>query len=160
MVTWRQPGSGASVHTWSHQTGAPHLSAVSQLQYLHRLNMRKWFIIRERIDDSECDQMKLTPLTRPALWNYHKYELVAWLVVTGAWPGAQRHGVWPQNYPNQRSPAVSLYPTPLLYLRYPPPLLYQCIPVSQSIRRINSPHLAWARTLSLSLTLVPPGEHK
>ena len=63
-------------------------------------------------------------LTRPALWNYHKYELVAGLVVTGAWPGAQRHGVWSQNYPNQRSPAVSLYPTPLLYLRYPPPLLY------------------------------------
>ena len=81
--------------------------------------MRKWFIIRERIDDSEYDQMKLTPLTPPALWNYHKYELVAGLVVTGAWPGAQRHGVWPQNYPNQRSPAVSLYPTPLLYLRYP-----------------------------------------
>ena len=106
MVTWRQPGSGASVHTWRHQTGAPHFPAVSQLQYLHRLNMRKWFFIRERIDDSEYDQMKLTP---PALWNYHKYELVAGLVVTGAWPGAQRHGVWPQNYPNQRSPAVSLY---------------------------------------------------
>ena len=63
--------------------------------------------------------MKLTPLTRPALWNYCKYELVAWLVVTGAWPGAQRHGVWPQNYRNQRSRAVSMYPPPLLYLRYP-----------------------------------------
>ena len=67
-------------------------------------------------DDSEYDQMKLTS---PELWNYCKYELVAWLVVTGAWPGAPRHGGWPQNYPNQRSPAVSLYPPSLLYPRYP-----------------------------------------
>ena len=67
-------------------------------------------------DDSEYDQMKLTS---PELWNYCKYELVAWLVVTGAWPGAPRHGGWPQNYPNQRSPAVSLYPPPLLYPLYP-----------------------------------------
>ena len=59
-------------------------------------------------DDSEYDQMKLTS---PELWNYCKYELVAGLVVTGAWPGAPRHGGWPQNYPNQRSPAVSTVST-------------------------------------------------
>ena len=110
-------------------------------------------------DDSEYDQMKLTS---PELWNYCKYELVAWLVVTGAWPGAPRHGGWPQNYPNQRSPAVSLYPPPLLYPLY---LLYHCIHHlccihGITIRRINSPHLAWARTLSPSLTLVPLREYK